>query len=51
MIADIGYRVLGILGLVFMGKLSVIPIACCLWWWPSSVHMTDGTTLENLFLK
>jgi len=29
-IYDIGRRVLGVLGLVFMGQLSVIPVACCL---------------------
>jgi len=28
-IYDIGRRVLGVLGLVFMGQLSVIPVACC----------------------
>ena len=30
MIPDIGRRVLGVLGLVFMGQLSVIPVACCI---------------------
>ena len=28
-IYDIGRRVLGVLGLVFMGQLSVIPVAGC----------------------